>query len=99
MFIVIEPTNKFLVPNNMLSVFDRLWKIKKGNKKEIETRFNKIAVMVNYGSRRIHRVVGIDMDKTPENTKVDGLDVSILKYYLNNYNIKIKNPKQPLLLS
>ena len=99
MFIVIEPTNKFLVPNNMLDTFNRLWKFKKGDIKEIETKFNNIAVMANYGSRRIHRVVGIDMKKTPENTKVEGLDVSIQKYYLNNYNIKIKSPKQPLLLS
>ena len=99
MFIVIEPTNKFLVPNNMLDIFNKLWDVKKGKRKEIENRFKNIAVMANYGSRRIHRVVGIDMDKSPVNTKVDGLDVSIYKYYLNNYNIKIRNPKQPLLLS
>ena len=99
MFLVIEPINKFLVLDNMLDVFNNLWKQKKGNRKEIEGRFSNIAVMANYGNRRIYRVVGIDFDKTPLNTKVDGLDVTILKYYLNNYNIRIKNPKQPLLLS
>ena len=65
MFLVIEPINKFLVPNNMLDMFNNLWKYKKGNRKEIEHRFNNIAVMANYGRRRIHRVIGIDLDKTP----------------------------------
>ena len=35
MFLVVEPTNKFMVPNNMLDMFNKLWKIKEGNREEI----------------------------------------------------------------
>ena len=43
----------------------------------------------------------LDFDKSPTNTFLDhtGREKSYMDYYREQYNIQIKDPKQPLLLS
>ena len=63
-------------------------------------------VLTTYGSLKSYKVKDVDFDKCPENTSIrikdingEKKNVSLIKYYKNQYNINIQSLKQPLLIA
>ena len=57
-------------------------------------------LLLSYNNKS-YRVDDLDFSKSPTNTFLDhtGREKSYMDYYREQYNIQIKDPKQPLLLS
>jgi hypothetical protein len=55
------------------------------------------SVLADYGNHRIYRVHAIDVKKSPQDTIKD-TNETFLEYYQKNYNIKIRDVNQPLLV-
>lgn len=57
-------------------------------------------IMTNY-NKKTYRIDDINWDQTPECTfeKKDGSKISFADYYYENYKIRIRNMRQPLLVS
>jgi aubergine-like protein len=103
----IDTLKKVVSRISILSVYQKIESECRGNKEEVKFRFKKevqsTIALCNYGGRankRTFRVTGVDFDKNPSSTfDRDGKQVSFLEYYLQQYNVRIKDLTQPLLES
>ncbi|XKL65747.1 hypothetical protein PGB90_009167 [Kerria lacca] len=67
-------------------------------KKDMSTVFIGISVITNY-NKKVMKIDDIDFDANPTCTFQRGdTEISYLDYYKNQYNIEIKDKKQPLLV-
>ncbi|XP_030384844.1 protein piwi [Scaptodrosophila lebanonensis] len=58
-----------------------------------------LVVLTDYNNRT-YRINDVDFGQTPRSTfSCKGKDVSFVDYYLSKYNIRIRDQKQPLLIS
>jgi hypothetical protein len=55
------------------------------------------SVLLAYGTWRVCKVTGIDFKKDPRSL-VEDCNMSYIDYYRKNYDIRIRDSKQPLLM-
>jgi aubergine-like protein len=57
-------------------------------------------VLASYGMKRTYRVDDVDFSMTPKSTfNWKGRDISYVEYFKEQYQITIKDPNQPMLIS
>lgn len=57
------------------------------------------SVMSKYGNNRLYKINGVDFTKSPNSAfDLKGRKVSFKEYLEQTYNVKISDPKQPLLI-
>lgn len=57
-------------------------------------------VMTTYGQNKTYRVDDVDFGITPESTfETKTGPISFMQYFLDKYNVKIRDPRQPMLVS
>ena len=60
------------------------------------------SVIANYGQKRTYIVKDIAFDKAPTTTFFtmgDGTKISVAKYFYKQYNLKITDKRQPMLIA
>jgi hypothetical protein len=63
--------------------------------------FTGSSVIANYGNKRTYIVKDIRFDQSPTTTFFelkDGSNISVAKYFYKQYNIKITDKRQPMLI-
>ena len=109
-FMRINDVNKILSGK---TAYKKIMEIRNDNKEkghlEIRELINNYfsshrTVLTKYGNLRTYRINTINYDKNPNNTSLTIKDingnmnsVSLVNYYKNQYNIKIKDESQPLI--
>ncbi len=68
------------------------------NKAFIQKAVKGRSVVASYGNHRIYRIRDVDFTKSPR-SQVEGMKMSFIDYYKQNYAIKIKDTKQPLIVA
>ncbi|XP_053677605.1 protein aubergine-like [Anopheles nili] len=68
--------------------------------KNVERTFIGMVVVSTY-SEKTYRITGVEFNMTPASTfkQTDGTEITFLEYFLRTYNICIRDPSQPLLVS
>jgi PHD/YefM family antitoxin component YafN of YafNO toxin-antitoxin module len=100
------------VHDKMMEIWKKLENLKvncslKDIEEEIKEYFKRHkTVLTTYGSLRTYRIEDITFDKNPKNTVIKMKDIEnrivnvpIINYYENQYGIKIKDIKQPLIIA
>ena len=93
-----EIKNKYQVKN--LSINEQ-------NEKINEYFYSHKTVLTSYGSFKTYKIKEVNFERTPENTTISFKEnnnevirtITIMNYYQNQYNIKIKDKEQPLLVA
>jgi aubergine-like protein len=67
-------------------------------KRDILNKVKGRSVLANYGNHRIYKITDIAYKKTPRD-KIKDKNISFKDYYYQNYNIKIREMNQPLLVA
>lgn len=90
---------------NMETVFEFMERMHRefgpeGYKEKVANYLIGLTVMTSYNNKT-YRIDDINWDVNPMSTfeKRSGVKVSFIDYYYEHYKIKIKDPKQPLLVS
>jgi aubergine len=83
------------------SAFDVIQDIRRVNtdNNQIETALTNTTVMTKY-NKRMYRITGVDFSQSPLSSfeTSQGISKTFVDYYLEKYNIKISDCKQPLLI-
>lgn len=101
LMLMIEPIHKIRYAESMLDYLDYLikWKKISHTSRALSPEFAKLSVTACYGTYRTYRLIGIDLSKTAESYILEDQEINLMDYFKSNYNIVIKNPKQPLLIA
>ncbi len=102
LYLMVLNMNKYVSCKTMLEINE----IRKGNSDASESEIRELiieyiedhkTILTSYGSMRAYRIERIDFDKTPLNTNFNcknqegrNLTISIMNYYENQYNVRIK---------
>ena len=112
LYLMVLNMNKYVSGKTMLDKINQI-RDEKRDKPESEFREsiedyleNHKTVLTSYGSMRAYRIERIDFDRTPLNTTFNmktkegkNITITLMNYYENQYNIKIKDKCQPLLIA
>ena len=112
LYLLVLNMNKYVSGKTML---EKINEIRNGNRDASESEIRELieeyiedhkTILTSYGSMRAYRIERIDFDKTPLNTSFNcknqegrNLTISIMNYYENQYNVRIKDKNQPLLIA
>ena len=111
LFLLVLNVNKYV---SQVTVYDKINEIRNEHKKLPESEIRKIieeyfiihkTVLTIYGSLRTYRIKSIDYDADPRKTSFNIKEgdqiktITIEEYYKRQYNVKIRDPKQPLLIA
>ncbi len=111
LYLLVLNMNKYISGKTM---YDKFKQIRSENSRESENQIREIiedyieehkTVLTIYGSFRAYRIEKIDFEKTPINTSFNiktpegTRTLTIYNYYEKQYNVKIQDKNQPLLIA
>ena len=112
LYLMVLNMNKYVSGKTML---EKINEIKNDNKGASESEIRELieeyledhkTILTTYGSMRAYRIERIDFDKTPSNTAFNtknqegkNITITLINYYQNQYNVRIKDKNQPLLIA
>lgn len=95
-----EITNKVMRTETIYDIIQKIYREDRNNFKEaLHSQVVGMTVLTDY-TNKTYRIDEIDFDQTPSSTfdTKEG-KISFIDYYKNKYNIRIRDPNQPLLMS
>ncbi|XP_037810785.1 protein piwi [Lucilia sericata] len=95
-----EIAHKVMRTETVYDIFKRCFDRSSGDfREDFKRHVIGLTVLTDYNNKT-YRINDIDFQKTPKETfSMKGESVSFLDYYYKRYNLRIKDPGQPLLLS
>ncbi|TMW49547.1 hypothetical protein DOY81_005376 [Sarcophaga bullata] len=95
-----EIAHKVMRTETVYDIFKRCFDRSSGDfKEDFKRNVIGLTVLTDYNNKT-YRINDIDFQKTPKETfNMKGENISFLDYYYKRYNLRIKDPQQPLLLS
>lgn len=95
-----EIAHKVMRTETVYDIFKRCFDRSSGDfREDFKRHVIGLTVLTDYNNKT-YRINDIDFQKTPRETfNMKGENVSFLDYYYKRYNLRIKDPDQPLLLS
>ena len=114
LFMQINNRNKYISGKTALQKINEIRNKcleRKKSPKDIQEKINDFfyehrTVLTTYGSMKAYKIKEVNFGNSPDNTNISIKDsngnkksISIIKYYKNQYNVDIKDMKQPLLIA
>ncbi|XP_013106819.2 protein piwi [Stomoxys calcitrans] len=94
-----EIAHKVMRTETVYDIFRRCQETARDFKEDFKRHIIGLTVLTDYNNRT-YRINDIDFHKTPRETfNMKGENISFIDYYYKKYNIRIRDPQQPLLLS
>lgn len=95
-----EIAHKVMRTETVYDIFKRCFNSRSGDYREdFKRSVIGLTVLTDYNNKT-YRINDIEFEKSPKETfSLKGENISFLDYYYKKYNLRIRDPDQPLLLS
>lgn len=99
--LMLDVSHKILRSDTVVDILYELLKTKRGAFREEATKMLVGEIVLTEYNNKTYRVDDINWDMNPSSTfkKFDGTEISFVEYYATNYEKKINDLQQPLLIS